>query len=164
LPKTADCATVPGLMSNPATPPLPHYCELPLDRLRYGTDPVFATLAENASLQDSIRDFGILTPLVVTPNADGWHTVIDGQRRLACAKKLHLTMVPCVITEILTEGEYHQRRFLLNTMTKPWTQAETIAFLKRLGLPPSKAKTIAKLSGPQASAELRTWLHNREPK
>ena len=145
-------------MTNIATPPTPIFRELPLDRLRSCPDPAI----DNGWLLDSIRDFGILCPLVVTPDPDGWHTVVDGHRRRSCARTLGFVTVPCVILETLTESEYLQRRFILNTMTKPWSQAETIAFFTRLGLPPSKAKSLAKMSGREASQELRQWLMTRE--
>jgi len=45
-------------------------------------------------LLESIRRHGVISPLLVAP--DG--LVIDGHRRLACAIKLGLQEVPCVIT------------------------------------------------------------------
>jgi ParB-like chromosome segregation protein Spo0J len=55
--------------------------------------------AETESLIDSIRDEGILVPLVVAPEGDRWQ-VISGHRRLACARALGFESVPCEIRPI----------------------------------------------------------------
>ncbi len=56
--------------------------------------------AEIDDLLESMRDHGILVPLVVTPepgSEPGTWEVISGHRRLACARALHLAKVPCEI-------------------------------------------------------------------
>lgn len=63
----------------------------PLSLSIYG-DPT----TEVDDLVDSIRDHGILVPLAVVPEKDGWE-VISGHRRLACARLLNLTEVPCEV-------------------------------------------------------------------
>ncbi len=47
-------------------------------------------------LVESIRAHGILVPLVVAPEKSGWE-VLSGHRRLACAERLGLRDVPCVV-------------------------------------------------------------------
>ena len=62
-----------------------------------GFNPLSRTLERSPKfkrLLESIRQHGVISPLLVAP--DG--LVIDGHRRLACAIKLHLHEVPCVIT------------------------------------------------------------------
>ena len=55
--------------------------------------------AETDGLLDSVRDRGVLVPLVVTPDGPGWE-VISGHRRLACARALVLHEVPCEVRSI----------------------------------------------------------------
>lgn len=48
-------------------------------------------------LAESIREHGILQPLVVRPNADGTYELIAGERRLRAARLAGLRMVPVSI-------------------------------------------------------------------
>jgi hypothetical protein len=50
-------------------------------------------------LIDSIQTDGILVPLVVALDDDGWQ-VLSGHRRLACARALGLRTVPCQIRDL----------------------------------------------------------------
>lgn len=54
--------------------------------------------SELADLTDSIRQHGILQPLLVIASADGYQ-LIAGERRLMAAKKAGLTLVPAVVRE-----------------------------------------------------------------
>ena len=65
---------------------------------------------EIADLIDSVRDSGVLVPLVVTPLEEGWQ-VISGHRRLACAQRLGLTTLPCEVR--LFESDVERRRAVL---------------------------------------------------
>ncbi len=47
----------------------------------------------------SIRERGVLVPLVVTPDKHGWE-VVSGHRRLACARTLGLLAIPCQVRSI----------------------------------------------------------------
>ena len=59
---------------------------------------------EIGDLVESIRGHGILVPLVVCLEGDGWE-VISGNRRLACARELRLAEVPCEIRVFRTKAE-----------------------------------------------------------
>ena len=50
-------------------------------------------------LLESVREHGILVPLVVVRDGDGWE-LLSGHRRLACAQALGLAEVPCEVREI----------------------------------------------------------------
>lgn len=54
------------------------------------------------SLAASVRELGIIEPLIVTPREDGTFEVIAGHRRLTVAKQLQLPTVPC---RIVTDAE-----------------------------------------------------------
>lgn len=51
-------------------------------------------------LADSIREYGILQPLVVRPMPDGGYQLVAGERRWRAARMAGLTEVPVVIKEL----------------------------------------------------------------
>ena len=54
-------------------------------------------------LSASIKEHGILQPLVVVPLVDGFYQLIIGERRLRAAKLAGLTLVPAVIHDYIEE-------------------------------------------------------------
>jgi ParB family chromosome partitioning protein len=54
-------------------------------------------LEELESLADSIREHGVIQPLVVSPGRNELYTLIAGERRLQAARKAGLKTVPVVI-------------------------------------------------------------------
>lgn len=72
--------------------------------------------AETEGLLESIQEHGVLVPLVVRADGEGWE-VVSGHRRLACARLLGLKELPCEIREIrgtaavrLAVLEYNRQR------------------------------------------------------
>ncbi len=51
-------------------------------------------------LTASIREHGIIQPLIVSANADGKYTLIAGERRLRASRQAKLESVPVVIREV----------------------------------------------------------------
>ncbi len=98
----------------PPQPPLivptieqPPNGRLPLDRIRVVTNPREEfDPDEMQSLEDSIRARGIIQALTVSPaDADGFHTLIAGERRLRCARNLELPDVPVYVRAFEAEDE-----------------------------------------------------------
>ncbi len=52
-----------------------------------------------AELADSIREHGIIQPLIVSPVADGTYTLIAGERRLQAAQKAGFKKVPVILRQ-----------------------------------------------------------------
>lgn len=52
---------------------------------------------EMAELTESIKELGILTPLVVRPLEDGQYEVISGHRRLFACRKAGIDSVPAIV-------------------------------------------------------------------
>jgi ParB family chromosome partitioning protein len=50
-------------------------------------------------LSDSIREHGVIQPLIVSPASDGQYTLIAGERRLEASRKAGLKKVPVVIRQ-----------------------------------------------------------------
>ena len=74
--------------------------ELSTDRLFPSPVNARKEVGDISELRDSIREQGILEPLVVRPGEAGKYEVIIGSRRLACAKELDMAVVPVVIQRI----------------------------------------------------------------
>lgn len=55
--------------------------------------------ASLAELSDSIREYGVLQPLLVTPFGDGQYLLIAGERRLRASKMAGITTIPVIISE-----------------------------------------------------------------
>lgn len=55
-------------------------------------------------LTDSIREKGVLEPLLVRPNRDGTYMIIAGERRWRASQLAGLTEVPCVELDLDEQG------------------------------------------------------------
>ncbi len=67
--------------------------------------------AETEDLLPSIRELGVLVPLVVAKNGDGPFEIISGHRRHACAQILGHDAVPCQVVRIASAED--RRRAVL---------------------------------------------------
>ena len=56
------------------------------------------------ALCESIRDYGVLSPLLARPTADGNYEIVSGHRRNAAAMKLGLEKLPVLVRE-MTDDE-----------------------------------------------------------
>lgn len=90
--------------------------------------------AEIDDLLESVRDHGILVPLVVVASETGWE-VISGHRRLACARKIGLLEVPCEVKDIRSQAarrlailEYNRQR--TKTFSQTMREADALEDLE----------------------------------
>lgn len=75
--------------------------ELPLDRLVVDRcNPRTDDPGRIDELGASIRDLGVLQPLLVRENRDGRYGVVCGSRRLAAARHVGLATVPCIVRQL----------------------------------------------------------------
>ena len=56
-----------------------------------------------SELADSIRQYGVLQPLLVTPGKSGTYILIAGERRLRASTMAGLGMVPVIVSEYTTQ-------------------------------------------------------------
>jgi len=71
----------------------------------------------DASIEDlarSVREHGIIQPLVVTRTGDDRYRLIAGERRFRAAQKAGLTVVPVVIKETMTDSDVLQVALIEN--------------------------------------------------
>ena len=80
--------------------------EIELERLRGFVNHPFKVQANSQmiELQESIKKYGILNPLIVRPVPDGYYEIISGHRRKHAAEKLGYRKVP-VIIRVLSEDD-----------------------------------------------------------
>lgn len=73
--------------------------ELPTDCLIPFKNHPFKVVTDYQMIQltESIRECGILTPLIVRPEVNGKYEIISGHRRKHAAEQLGMTMVPAII-------------------------------------------------------------------
>lgn len=76
-------------------------------------------------LLDSISKQGILVPLIVFKDDSGRWTLLDGERRWICAKKLNFQTVPVYEIPKPTKLENLLRMFNIHNVREEWTLLET---------------------------------------
>jgi ParB family chromosome partitioning protein len=82
-------------------------------------------------LADSIRQVGIVEPLIVRPKESGMFEIVCGERRLSHAKEVGLTQVPCVV-RLLTDEEALEIQLIENVQRKDVSDIEIAHWLDRL--------------------------------
>ena len=80
--------------------------EIELERLRGFENHPFKVRADSQmiELQESIKKYGILNPLIVRPKKDGCYKIISGHRRKFAAEKIGYRKIP-VIIRVLKDDE-----------------------------------------------------------
>lgn len=79
--------------------------EIEIERLRDFKNHPFKVQADSQmkELQESIKKYGILNPLIVRPRPEGFYEIISGHRRKYAAQQLKYTKVPVIIRYMLEE-------------------------------------------------------------
>jgi ParB family transcriptional regulator, chromosome partitioning protein len=98
----------PAIVPNPVQPALGqvrNFTEIPVELIKPNPwQPRKIFKEENLNeLSASIREHGVLQPLVVVPLADGTYQLIVGERRLRASKLAGLSKVPVIIREGMEE-------------------------------------------------------------
>ncbi|HKO57179.1 MAG TPA: ParB/RepB/Spo0J family partition protein [Thermoanaerobaculia bacterium] len=100
-------ALIPQKQAEPAAPSTPGLAEIAIEQI--SPNPLqprkFFNEASIDELARSVREHGIVQPLVVTRAGDNRYKLIAGERRYRAAQKAGLTTVPVVIKEMMTEGD-----------------------------------------------------------
>ena len=84
------------------------------------------------TLQESIRIRGIMVPLIVYPKENNKYVLLDGERRLRCAKVLGLQMVPANVIAAPSRTENIIRMFNIHHVRERWELVPTAYSLDRL--------------------------------
>ncbi len=75
--------------------------EIPVNRIEANPNQPRSYFDEEAigALADSIRELGVLQPLIVRPAGDEGYSLIAGERRLRAARRIGLQTVPAIVRE-----------------------------------------------------------------
>ena len=111
-------ALIPGkpAAEPPAAPPAAGLANIPIEQISPNPYQPRKTF-NDASLDDlarSIREHGIVQPLVVTRIGDNRYRLIAGERRFRAAQKAELKVVPVVVKETLTDSDTLQIALIEN--------------------------------------------------
>ena len=73
--------------------------EIEMEQLRTFTNHPFKVIGDSQmiELQDSIKKYGVLNPLIVRPRKEGYYEIIPGHRRKYAAERLGYKKVPVII-------------------------------------------------------------------
>ncbi len=122
-----------------------------LDRKIIDVEHVIRQTLDKESLDElatSIKQHGILQPLVVEPSLEGRYNLLIGKRRMAAAKLAGLETVPAIILDEPLESKDSLAIRLVENLHRedldPIDEAEAYATLKDMGVKVSK---IARLVG-----------------
>lgn len=79
--------------------------EIPVNLIKVNTQQPRNNFAQEqlVELRDSIKEFGILQPLIIKKDSDGEYMLIAGERRLRAAKMAGLDKVPAIIRNATDE-------------------------------------------------------------
>ncbi len=77
-------------------------------------------------LEQSIRENGILTSLLVRPLENGRYQILDGHSRKRIAQKLELELLPCIIASNMDNTEAIQYRRFATENHNNWNNDLTV--------------------------------------
>ncbi len=104
---------------------------IPIDRIEPNPEQPRTEFGDLTELTESIREKGVLEPLLVKPRSDGSYMIIAGERRWRSSKLAGLTEVPCIEMDLDEKGvaeialiENLQRKDL-----NVWEEADGLAAL-----------------------------------
>lgn len=82
-------------------------------------------------LSESIKQHGLVQPILVKPNLSGTYTIVAGERRWRASKAAKLKEVPCIVRE-LTETEVMELALIENLQREDLNPIEEAEGYKRL--------------------------------
>jgi ParB family chromosome partitioning protein len=103
---------------------------LPIDDIEPNPDQPRQNIGDLADLAASIREKGVLEPLIVRPHGRGYQ-IVAGERRWRACKQVGVEKVPCIIKEV-DEKEMLELALIENLQRKdltPFEEAEGLAAL-----------------------------------
>jgi ParB/RepB/Spo0J family partition protein len=87
---------------------------------------------EERQLRASIKEMGVLRPIIVSRAGKDRYLIIDGYRRYRIARDLRMKTVHCVVNPPMDSAERARLRFVLYHTFKPLTKAERTRQRRRL--------------------------------
>ncbi len=111
-----------------------------------------------AELEASIREYGVLQPLLVRPVPDGTYMIVAGERRYRAARRAGLTEIPAIVRS-LSDSEAAAIALIVNLQREDLNAIEEAQGIKRLmdefGLTQEEASEKLSKSRPAIANSLR---------
>ncbi len=109
-------ALIPSRAAEAPAPPAQGLANVPIEQLSPNPSQPRKTVTESSieELSRSVREHGIVQPLLVTRIGDQKYRLIAGERRFRAAQKVGLTTVPVVIKEMATDSDTLQIALIEN--------------------------------------------------
>ena len=105
--------------------------EVPVDQLSVSPINVRRDIGDVSELADSIREQGILEPLVGRPTSEDRYEIIIGSRRLTAAQQIGLSTVPMIVQDI-SDADAIVRSLVENLQRGDLSLEERVEAYKRL--------------------------------
>lgn len=78
---------------------------------------------------ESIGQYGVLTPLIITPRPEGGYYILSGHRRAEAARRNQFATVPAIIRTGLSPLDFEVQHIELNRMRHKTTRQKILEFL-----------------------------------
>jgi ParB family chromosome partitioning protein len=104
---------------------------IPVDKIAPNPEQPRTEIGDLTELTNSIKQNGVLEPLLVKPNGDGTYMIIAGERRWRASNLAGLTEVPCIEFDI-DEKTIAEIALIENLQRKDltvWEEADGLAYL-----------------------------------
>ena len=82
-------------------------------------------------LAQSIREHGVITPILVTKSKNGFYSIVAGERRWRAAKKAGIKQIPAIVKE-LTDAQISEIALIENLQREDLNPVEEALGYKRL--------------------------------
>lgn len=159
--KQAALAALFGDTSTPARRPEDTVLKVPPARIlpNPGQPRTSTSLSDDAELNASVREHGILEPLLCTPNPDGTFTIISGHRRHKAATAAGLTEVPVVVRPA-TQEQSELYALITNLQRADLHPVDTVRAIAALYARLGSHEAIARQLG-WTSDQVKQWARLR---
>lgn len=116
-------------------------------QLHPATDNPRTDVGDVDEMATTMKQLGVLEPLVVSKNGASGYTVVAGHRRLAAAKQAGLKTVPCVVHEDLSDQARAEMMLVENLQRTDLTPIEEAKAYRRLTELGRSQRDLAKVVG-----------------
>lgn len=108
--------------------------DIPLDQIHSHKLALRENLDENnlGGLMNSIQRYGVIEPVIVTPNDSGFHLVV-GRRRFEACRRLSMETIPAIVRRI-SKDRALELSYQSNLQIHPINLADEIDFLRKINI------------------------------
>ena len=141
--------------------------EIEMERLRTFTNHPFKVIGDSQmiELQDSIKKYGVLNPLIVRPRKEGYYEIISGHRRKYAAERLGYKKISVIIRmmqddeAVVTMVDSNLQREQITASEKAYAYKMKYDAIKNQGTAGKRLQQIGEENGENyKSVQIYIWL------